>query len=79
MKKRITVQHVTKGDEALKGKVFKSYPAVARALAVGDSVVVAVHDASFAIGDSFMLEGYGEIERTSEDDYSCPRRLMQEW
>ena len=79
MAKQIRIQHVIKGAASLKDKTFSSYAKVARVLEVGDSVVVAVYDPSFCIGDTPILEGYGEVHRESEDGYSCPRHLQHDW
>ena len=75
---KIHIVHVTKGDPTLKGRGFRSYAAVAKALKIGERVVVSVHARGW-LNDEPMLEGYGEVERTTEDGYTCPRRLMHEW
>ena len=75
---KIHIVHVTKGDPALKGRGFRSYAAVAKALKIGERVVVSVHSPG-GLNDEPMLEGYGEVEKLNEESYSCPRRLMHEW
>lgn len=58
-----------------KRKKFWSYAEVARALKVGQKVIVEVRE-KFQTLD--MLLGYGEVEKTA-DGYIRPRHLMQEY
>jgi len=58
-------------------KVFRSYGEVAKALSVGQRVIVGVSEMVKDLGD--MLLGYGEVERTEDGYHIYPKHLMMEF
>jgi hypothetical protein len=65
-------------DHRFKKLRFRGYKDLARQLEIGEKVMVAVYGPK--IGKfGRIFEGYGEVERLSEDSFSRPRRLMHEY
>lgn len=58
-------------------KVFPSYAAVMRRLALGQTVTVAVYERSRELGD--MLMGYGQVTRRTYTGYTVPKTLRHEY
>ena len=69
------VRVVMPADHRFKKLKFRGYKDLARQLDIGECVTVAVYGP--VIGKfGRILEGYGEVERLSEDEFNRPRRLM---
>lgn len=86
MTKRIEILHVFSNGKMLEPtgrqkRKHSSYAAAVRTLEVGESATVSVKTKSRhpLSTDGWVLDGYGEIQRISDSEYSIPRRLHYEY
>lgn len=82
MTKRMKIELVTTVDGVVVKpskkhlKVFRSYAAVMRALAIGEAATVRVES---KCGEHYICDGFGTVERRGLQSYTHPKRLMPEY
>lgn len=76
LKRKIQVVYPEAKKQQFKNYVFRSYEEVAKYLAIGEQVTVAVTD----IGERVeVLAGYGRVKRWDIDVYSRPTCLQPDY